>query len=396
MERYRYQARNGAGKRLQGVHEAENPEALLRWMEERGLFCIRWEPAGEARVHTTYKMKLREVVLFCRQLETMLQAGITVARVFEILRDRTEKPPLRKLYGNILESVQKGVSLSEAMAREGSSFPKILLHMIRVGEVSGSLDGVTRRMASHFTNEMKINTKLKNAMIYPVVLLVVTMAVVVLIFSFVLPQLFSLFEGMELPWNTKLLMDISYFLQYRWYVLVIVLVLLVAGIQGLLASRGGRIWWDRAKTKLPLVGKMLRIVYTSRFARSMATLYASGVPVMECLDVSRDLIGNAWYREVFASVIGEVGSGHTLAGSLEKAGLFDPIFYSMVYVGEESGSLEHLLGEVSDYYENEASVALERMMALLEPALMVVLAVVIGFILVSVIVPMYQSYSYIG
>lgn len=397
LPNYKYAAASSEGKVTKGSLEAENVAELFQMLSEQGLHCIRYEDSTEeSGPVTTYKMRLREVVIFCRQVETMISAGVTIARIFEILTDKTAKKGLKQLYHNVYEGLQTGNSLSSAMQQEGKSFPTLLIHMISSGEDSGTLEQVMRRMSVHFTNEMKLAARLKTAMIYPLILVAVSIAVVIILFTTVLPKLFGMFNGVDLPINTRILMWLSHALVTKWPFIIGVILLVIVGIYGIGKTEKGRLFFDHLKIKIPVFGKLMRTVYTARFASAMATLYASGITIIRALEISCEILLNSYYTHEFSSVISSVRSGQSLALAAEQTELFDAMFLSLIFIGEESGNLEDILKQASDYYDSEAQTAMERMIALFEPIMIVFLAVIIGFIVISVIMPIYGMYSNIA
>lgn len=397
MPQYKYVAANDQGKLEKGNLEAENAAELFRALTDKKLHCIRYENSEEnAAQTTTYRMKTREVVVFCRQIETMVAAGLLIPRAFELLESKTERKKLKQLYANVYESLQTGSSLSMAMKKEGKSFPPFLIHMIASGEDSGTLDQVMHRMSIHFTNEMKIAGKLKTAMIYPALLTTVSVGVVILLFTFVLPRLFSLFEGADLPMSTRFLMWLSETMINHWMIILVMIGVIVAGFYSLAQTEQGRLFLDRQKVRWPVFGKLMKTVYTARFSNAMATLYSSGISIIRALEISCEILLNTHYTREFTSIIANVGSGQSLASAMEGSTLFDPMFISLIFIGEESGNLEDVLNQASDYYDSEAQSAMEKMVALFEPIMILALAFVVGFIVISVIMPIYSMYSMVG
>lgn len=393
MADYEYLGVTPDGKRTKGRLSAGSVQEALKLLADRQVNCIHIETAEEKKAKTVYRMKKKEVIFFCRQVRTMLKAGITLSRIFDILKDKSEKPKMRLLYQNVYEGLQKGGSLSAVMAEQGNSFPELLIQMTASGEASGNLEEVMMRLEGYFSNDLKLSNKVRTAMIYPVILLVVALGVIVLIFNMVLPRLFTMFEGVSLPWNTRLLIWLSKSMSGYWYIWLLIIAVIVLAIRGIRSTEHGKLFFDSFKLKLPKFGRLLKVVYTSRFANSFATLYASGITVSRGLTISGRILGNSYVGKRFSEVEEQVQEGRSLAVSIENMGLFDTMFTSLLYVGEESGNLDEVLIQASEYYDQEAQVALERMVAILEPLLIILLAVIIGFIVISVIVPIYQMYG---
>lgn len=397
MANYQYTAIAGDGRRIKGTQQADSVQELLSKLDEKNLSCVSCE-AVETRQSskTVYKMKRKDVIFFCRQMKTMLGAGITISRIFGVLRDKAEQPKMRQLYQNVYECLQKGDSLSGAMMAQGKSFPLLLMQMIASGETSGTLEKVMKRMEVYFNNDLKLVNKLRTAMIYPIMLVVVCIGVVVIIFSGVMPKMASMLEGMELPWNTRLLLTLSNFLTSYWFLVILGVILIALAAKGLKSTEHGKLLFDTLKFKIPKAGKLLKIIYTARFANSLATLYASGINMIRSLEISCEVLGNAYYTQQFVKVIEMVREGKSLAAAIESTPIFDSMFDTLVFVGEESGNLDEVLEQASEYYDQEAQVALERLVSLIEPVLILIMAFVVGFIMISVLIPIYQSYGTIA
>jgi len=395
LKKYKYIANNVSGKRIKGEMTADNSEEFLARLSAQNLYCLDYQEINlDAAAPTTiYKLKTKEIVVFCRQFGTMLESGIQITKIFDILSSQETKPKLKNIYYSIYENIQKGMGLSAAMLRQGNAFPPLLINMIQAGELSGTLDNIMAKMSEHYASELKLHNKVKATMIYPIILLIVSLLVVIILFTFVLPTMFSIFGDTDLPLATKIVMGISDFLVKDWYVPILVVLMVILLFKTLLKVPAFKYGIDKLKVSMPLFGKLLTTIYTARFANSMATLYSSGIPIMQTVDVSGTLLNNNYYSSKIALILEDIGSGRSLASSMEKTHLFDSMFYSIVYIGEESGNLEKIMLSTAAYYNEEAQNALTRLVSMLEPIMIVILAVIVGFIIVSVITPIYNMYS---
>jgi type IV pilus assembly protein PilC len=313
-----------------------------------------------------------------------------------ILAQRNLRPHVKKICDELILDLQRGSTLSEAMANRGRAFPELLVNMIRAGENTGKLDATCEKMAVTYDKEHRLNAKVKQALVYPIILVVLIIGVVLVIFTFVLPQFMGLFENMELPLPTRIVMGISDFLIAWGMWLLIGVVAAVAALIALLRQPGPRRAFDHFKLMLPKVGHLLRIIYTARFARTLSSLYVSGISMIQALTIARTTIGNAYIASQFDGVIEALGNGRTLSQALSTVDGFEQKLRSIVLIGEESGNLEKMLESVADQYEYDSEMATQNLVTLIEPILIVFMALIVVAVIISVLLPIYQLYSNIG
>ncbi len=399
MPTYRYEAQQAGGALTKGLADADNPAELFAKLKQRGEYCITYSEAHAdaltaQRSFGSKKLNTRELALVCRQFSTMLNAGLTVIKCLDTLYRQAVKRPTREALMGVYEGVQKGLGLSIAMNQQGA-FPSLLINMVESGEMSGSLDTIMMRMAEHFEKEHKLKSKVTNAMIYPIALMVTGVVVMMVLLGFVIPKFFTMFESMgaELPAITKMLLALSTFVQEKW--LLILLVFAGAVVVAVMAwkSKQGRRVISGAMLKLPFFGKLQKTIITARFSRSLATLFASGMSLITALEISTRVVGNAMLDFYMDSAIEQVRKGVSLSLVIEKVGVFPPMFSSMVSVGEESGALDDILYKTAVFYDDEADSAISAMVASIEPIMIVALGIVVGFIVLSVILPMMSAYQ---
>ncbi len=395
MSEFRYTARNAEGKTVKGVISADHIGNFYAALRGQKLYCLSYqeETAVQRAQRRRHKMKIRELIVFCRKLGTMMGSGLSMTSALEMLYSTAETPELKDLYIAVYENIQRGMSLSQAMRIEGNSFPPFLINMIESGESSGNLDSILTTLAGHYENENKLMHKIKSATIYPTILLVVSVGVVILLFTFVLPRMMTMFQNAEVPPITKAVMALSDFLVAYWPFILAVfvgLILLFANARHIPKLQYAL---DRMKLHTPIFGKMNRITYSSRFARSMSILYASGIPLITALRLSSNVLGNLYVDHLFTQLMQDVSMGESLSAAIERAGIFDKLLPSMIRVGEETGNLDQVLASISDYYDTEAENAINRMISILEPVMLVVLAVIITIVLAAVMLPIYSMYS---
>ena len=394
MKKFSYTAKDVRGIQSKGVIVASDEKEFMAKMREKGLFVITSKESDSNDAKTTHKFNTKELAFNCRQLSAMLSSGLTLVKALDILCREQEKESAKVIWRDVYENVQKGESFSASLEMHEGSFPQFLTSMVSAGESSGSLDVIMKRMSDHYAKENKLHNVIKGAMVYPVILLVLTVVIVIGLFAFIMPTFLEMYENPEdMPGLTRVLEAISKFITKRWYVLIIVTLLLIFGIIYALKVPSLRLKIDRMLIKGPGFGPLIVKVYTGRFARTLSSLYSSGIPMVECLERSSAILGNSYIDQCFENVIDEVKQGETLSSAIQRTEIFDSMFCSIIYVGEESGALDDILEKTSDYYEEESESAIQRLVGMLEPVLIIVLGVVIGLVVAGVYPALYGSFD---
>lgn len=392
MARFRYKAKNMQGRIQRGTMEAVNEKALQQSLKEQGFYLISVKKSGGLGGKRRFSSK--QLAEFNRELSSLLAAGVSLVRALDIIsREEGISPFAREVYGEMLADIKRGISLSEAMENR-NCFPALFIGMIRSGEGTGNLDEVTARLSVHYEKEATLNQQVRSAMMYPMVLLVMCVLIVVIIVTFVLPQFAELFAQMEsLPLPTVILMAFSDLLVKRWYVVLVAVLILTALSRILLGFPGVRRNMDYLKVHIPVFGKLNKVIYTARFARTLSSLYSSGMSVVNSLKLASETIGNRYIEEQFEQVSVKVRSGVALSEALQEVDGLVVKLSSTIYVGEESGRLDTMLDSIAQSLEMEAQEATKRMVTLLEPIMICVMALMVGFVMVGVMLPIYQSYA---
>lgn len=392
MADFRYVAKSMDGKIHRGVMEAAGESALQQLLKEQGLFLITAREGGRGKKRR--KLSSRQLSEFSKSLSTLLASGVSIVRGLEIIADEEGiSPAAKSLYLEILSDLRKGISLSEAMELR-KCFPELMLGMIRSGEGSGNIDAVMNRLALHYERESRLKQQVQSTMTYPAVLLVMCVLVVIVIVTFILPQFEELFSEMEsLPGITEFLMAASDFLVNQWY--VVLLILFILGIILRIVSKIEKVrrTIDYIKVHMPVIGRLNRVIYTARFARTLSSLYSSGMSITSALQTAGGTVGNLYVEQQFEKVIGMVRSGVPLSQALKEVDGFLRKLSSTILVGEESGRLDVMLDSIAMTMEQEAEEATKRLVTLLEPVLICVMALLVGFIIVAVMLPIYESYG---
>jgi len=394
MIKYRYKAASASGT-YSGTYIAATKDDVVKMIRANKGYPISVEEDDVfvgALGSRQWGISAKDFAILCRQLYAMLSAGVPIIQSLSILKAQIYKKNLRKALDTVYEDVQKGLLLSEAMKRQKLIFPELMINMIEAGEVSGSLDSVLERLSLHYEREAKIEAKVKSAMIYPVILSFVAVCVVVFLLTFVMPTFVSMFEssGVKLPLPTRILMGISSALQHYWYIFLFAVLGLVLGIFQYISTPGGRRRFDALKLAIPVVKDLNQKIISTRFTRTLSTMLASGIPLIQALENIERIIGNKVVAEGIQQVRADVQRGSDLAGPMSRLKCFPMMVSSMVHVGEESGTLDDILKKTAEFYDEEVETDFARVLALFEPILIVVMGVMIGFIVISMALPMFE------
>lgn len=399
MPRYQYSAVDTNGKITNGTMDVTSREQLLQRIKEKGLFILsvtdKQENALNKPIGGDKKVSTKNLAIFCRQFATLINAGITAVKSLDILYSQTEDKVLKDSLGKIYEGVQKGEAMSEAFKKQGRVYPELFTNMILAGESSGSLDSVLLRMADHYEKENKLNNKIKSSTTYPIVLATLTVAVVLLMVVFIIPQFteYIISGGGKLPLPTRMLMNLGTFVQKFWWLLAGIIVILLILWRAYIRGEKGRLWWDTKKMNLPIIGKSMKMVYTARFARTLSTLLSSGIQMLPSLDITSRVVNNQLIHDKLITTMEEIRKGISLSLSLQRIDQFPPMLHNMVSVGEESGLLDDILVKTAAFYDEESEAAIQRMVSLIEPILIILMGGIIGFIVISIFLPMLSMYE---
>ena len=391
MPLYTYTAKTLSGATIRGTLQAKDESQLMTTLREKKLFLLRSREVKSKEI--SVKLKPMELSDFSRQLGNMVGAGISLVRAVSIMINRDNTKRLQKVYTRLYRSLQNGMSLSEAMKEQGNTFPELFISMIFAGESSGQLDRTTIRMAEYYEKEHRLNNKVSSAMTYPVILLVVTVLVVLLIFTLVLPNFFTMYKDVKLPVITQVMIAISKFLVNDWYIALAGGILLVS-ISGILFQKPSvRLAFDTCKFHLPKIGKLMKVIYTARFSRTISSLYASGLPIVTTLQIGRKTLDNRYLKHQFDVVIRSVREGEPLSQAIAKVDGFDSKLSSTIMVGEETGRLESMLISVADSFDYDAEMATQRLITILEPVMIIMMALIVGSVMLAVMMPIFQMYQ---
>lgn len=394
MAEFRYTARSLDGKTKRGVMDAQDEAHLSILLKEQGLFLLStrsWKFSRKKQIPS------KELTEFAREMGNLLNAGISMARALDIIYNEEGLPKnVASAVGLMIADVRSGSALSEAMERT-EAFPKLMIDMIRSAEGTGDMGGVMERMAWHYSKEYKLNQQVRSAMAYPCFLAVLMVLVISLMVGYVLPQFEELFSGLDrLPLITEILLSVSHAVAKWWYLMLLAVFALILAFRSLLSIHSVRAAFDKLKTRLPVIGKLTKTIYTARFARALHSLYSSGVPLIRALESAGAIVGNVYIEDQFEDVIASVSGGMTMSEAIRGVDGFLTKLTSTIMVGEESGRVDVMLASTADNLDAESAEATKRMVAVLEPMMIVFMAICAGFLVAAVMLPIYQSYGAIG
>lgn len=402
MAKFQYKAKNISGKIIEGIYEAPTKQNVVDMIRQKSFYLIEIKELAERKdikeLDLFAKVTVKDLTIFCKQFASILKAGVPLIQTLMMLGQQTENPLLQNMIRKISDDIQKGSTLSAAMQIHNKYFPPILIHMVRAGEVSGTLENSLEVMAVHFEKSYKLKQKVKSAMIYPVVVSVVAVAVVILLLVFVVPTFSGIFDnaGAELPGVTKALLALSDFLRNSWFVLIIIVAIIFIGYKMYASNDSGRLEIDRIKLRIPLLGDVLSKSIAASFARTMSTLMGTGVGITEALNITANVVNNSYAHEKMGVIERQVNEGKGLYQPASDSQLFPAMLNNMIMLGEESGNLEEMLGKTAVFYEEEVDEATKRLTTMLEPLIVVFLGGVVAFIVIAIMLPMFEMSNIIA
>lgn len=392
-----YKAADRRGKTIDGVMEAADQRAVVERLHREEYYPIRVAPQSESRGWVPSlgrgRIRGRDLLAFTQQLATLFEAGLPLDRALAILESLATAPRLKAVAGDLLKSVQGGSSLADAMAKHHPRpFSRLYVNMVRAGEKGGVLEVALRRLADLLEANQEFREAILSALIYPALLTSVGGAAVVFLLTFVIPRFAQIFSdlGQAIPLPTQILLAVSGTVQAYWWALLLAAVILALSARIALETPQGRLAWDRTALRLPLIGEISLKLEVSRFARTLGTLLKSGVPVLSSLAVVREMIGNTILARAVERLSDGVKRGAGLAAPMGESGLFPPLAVHMVRVGEETGRLEEMLLKVALTFETEVRTAVKRLVALLEPGIILAMGLVVGFIVVAMLMAIFS------
>ncbi|MBI4402709.1 MAG: type II secretion system inner membrane protein GspF [Deltaproteobacteria bacterium] len=405
MPLYEYKGVAESGKSSKGVIEADSIKTARAKLKQKGVYPteIR-ERSAEAQKEKKKVLsigggvKLKNLTLMIRQLATLIKARIPLDEALLALIEQTDDPKLKSVMSQIKESVNEGKSLAASCRIFPQVFNPTFCAMIQVGEASGTLDLVLNRLATFSEAQYELRNKVLGSMAYPAFMMVAGLGITIFLFAFAVPKITEVFAGskMALPTLTLVMITISEFMSKQWMTIIVVLVGSFFFFKWYTSTVKGREWWDRISLRIPIYGKLKRMVAVSRFARTLSTLIGSGIQLLEAIDIVKDVVDNAIIKKALTQSRESIAEGHTIAGPLKASGEFPPILTHMIAVGEKTGELEEMLNVVSDAYDTQVDTAIKSMTRLLEPLMILLMGGMIALVALSIFLPMLQLNNLTG
>jgi len=397
---FKYRSLDANGRILNGVISAGSESeaiSLIRGRKQQIIQLDKEEPKAKDVQIPFFKpkVKLADLTMFCKQLSTMLNAGIPLSRALDIQAQQTLCIPLQSALFQVSSYIKQGLTLSKAMKKFPKVFPVLLLNMIEAGELTGKLDETLARMYVHYAKENRINNKIKGAMIYPIVLAVLTVSVIILMLTLVMPMFMEMFgsAGSQLPLPTRIMIALSNSLRDYWYVYIIVVGGTVYGFKWFVKTVKGKYMFDSAVLKLPVVKDLMPQIITARFTRTLSTLLTSGISIIKALESASETTNNVIVMDDMSGVINDVKKGQSVSSLLRRVPVFPAMMVSMLSVGEETGAVDDMLAKTADYYDELLESAISKLVALLEPVMIVIMGVSVGMIVIAMYLPMLSMYD---
>lgn len=398
MAVFSYKGMDAAGKKVSGIIDSDNLKTARQKLRKLKIFPtevnegssgVKAISGGFDLRRFTQKVKVTDVANMTRQLSTLLNANVPLVDSLSAVVEQIENPKLKSAISEVKEKVKEGGRLADSMRAYPDMFGDLYLNMVAAGEVSGALDTVLARLADFTESQAKLQSKVKGALTYPLVMAVVGLALMGFLLVFVVPKIVKIFEDTKatLPLPTKILIGISHFVAGYWYIIIVVGVGLYIGIKKWKATPKGRLWFDGMSLKVPIFGEMFRMIAISRFCRTLSTLTSSGVQLMQSLEIVKGIVNNVVLEQVIEDTRNSVKEGESIAEPLRKSGQFPPLVTHMIRIGEKTGSLESMLERVADNYEDQVDTKVSTLTTLLEPLMIVVMGGVVSAIVLSILLP---------
>lgn len=399
MATYGYKAITKAGKEVKGSLEADNKDLAMAELRRQELTVINLGEQSFLTKDIDIQIggwpKARDLSVMCRQFVSMTKAGVSILESLKMLCEQTENKRLQDALKEVRISVEKGETLADSMAEHPKVFPAIMVNMVAAGEASGSLEIALERVATQLERSHKTQAMVKKAMIYPIAVCLVAVIVTIVMLVVVIPNYEDMFSqlGTELPWITMMYVNLSHVITNYWYIIIPIIIALVIAIRYFAKTDLGKHVFGKMALKLPLIGKLTTKSAASMMARTMSTLLGAGVPLIEAVDIVSGVMSNIYFKEAMQDAREEITIGMPLSRPLQESGLFPPMVYQMIRIGEESGNTEEMLDKLADYYDEEVEMSVQSLMAAMEPLIIIVLAVVVGGLIAACMMPMMQMYT---
>lgn len=401
MPLFEYRGLNAGGKNIKGTIDADNQRTARTRLKKDGIFVVdlkdktktqKKEKTG-AKGYSTGTVTVQELSMMTRQLATLIKANVPLVEALLALSEQVESPVLSEAISDIKNMVNEGSAFHKAVAKYPKLFNKIYVSMCEAGEMSGTLDVILMRLAEFTESQAELNSKIKSALAYPVFITVFVIIILMGLFVYVIPKITAVYDSspnLVMPWYTKLVFGMSGFMVDYWWVIIVGTVLVSLIFINWKKTEAGSAQWDAIILKMPIVGKLARTIAVSRFSRTLSTLLTGGVPMLAAMGIVRNVVNNEVLAKAIDGARDNISEGESIAGPLKKSGQFPPLVLHMISVGEKTGELENMLTQVSSTYDYQVKTEVDRMTSLLGPIMIVVMGGVIGFIVFSIMIPLFD------
>jgi len=399
MRTFVYTAQDSAGKVIRSTVEADNPRAVMEALRNEGFYVVR---IVERRrpfnpfilFERLFRIGLKELTIFSRQFALLLNAGLTLAEAIDTIEEQTQNNSFRTILHKVKLDIQEGETLNQAMKKHPRAFSNFFISMVQAGEIGGALDNILERVAVFYENELSLKHKVKSAMVYPTVVLIFATVITLFMMMYIVPQFAAFYEELSageaaLPELTRRVLQASHWLVANWYYLLLIPVAVLLFIR-FRNSRWGHILLDPIVLRIPIFGPLARKVAISRYTRTFGTLTQSGVPILEALEVSKNTASNNVVQRAIIYVRERIREGESIHAPMKRTGVFPPIVTNLIAVGEESGNLEDILFKLSDYYDQEIDATIRGLASVIEPLMIVIIGAVVGTIVISLYLPIFN------
>ena len=396
--KFNYQARTKKGEIQSGTVEASSREAAIALLQKYGLYVTVLEeaeapPIYARRIKFFERIPASDIVLFSRQLSILFKSKVPLVEALEVLAIQTKNPDFKEKIFKLAEDVEGGTALSGALSRHPKIFSSFYIAIVKAGEASGKLSEALSYLAEHLEREYRLISRIRGAMIYPAMVIIIAILVLFLMMFFVIPQLTPVLTeaGAELPAITKMIIGLSDFLKKWGWILILILIGLIIGLFRYYRTKEGKKFFDKSFLRLPLAGPLLKMIYLSRFAENLSTLISGGLPIAQALEITGRIVGNTTYKEIIFRARDEVRRGEPVSSVLGRSPEnFPPVFTQMTLVGEKTGTLDKTLTDVADFYQKEVDRTVENLLSILEPALIVFLGLIVAGLMAAILLPLYR------
>lgn len=409
MPEYTYEALDKGGKQVKGTIEASSEEVIIEKLRNMGYYplnvVISKKKAADVDIlalpglkQIFHRVKSKHIMTFTRQLATLIDAGLPIIRSLAILTEQVESQTFKDVIRQMGKDIESGGSLSDAMSKHPKQFDNLFVNMVRAGEIGGVLEAVLNKIAEFLEKRQAIIGKVKSAMMYPVIVMLLAAGIVTFILLVIIPKFKEIYDqlGAELPGLTQMLVDASYIIANYWYWVILGIVLIWFSLKKINETKEGKYFFDRIKLKLPVFGQLLRKIAITRFAGTLATLITSGVPILQAIDIVRETSGNEVVTRAMTQVYESVKEGETIHEPLSRCKVFPPLVVHMVAVGEETGAIDQMLQKVAEAYEREVDDTVNALTSIIEPLLIVFLGAIVGVIVVALYLPLFNIPKIVG